>query len=189
MERASKTTTSMKNVESDISQAVMQVDATSASLEDLISLTQPDIRKAFANYSENVKKMDQIGKRLNRHTAQMKDRGKDYFEEWDKQENKYKNPKIQELSEQRRAELQEQYSQIASTSVGVRGALDTYLADIKEIQKYLSNDLTPKGIETITPIARRVKGEGEQLKETLKPVQGAVQRTRTEMAPYMPQGQ
>lgn len=38
-------------------------------------------------------------------TTEMNASGKDYFEEWQKEGDKYKNPRIQQLSEQRRLEL------------------------------------------------------------------------------------
>ena len=186
MDRAAKTTTSMQKVQTDIDQAAMQVDATGASLDDLINPGQPDVKESFKKYSKNVDKMEDIAKRLNRHTEQMKKRGNNYFVEWDQQDKKYTNPQIQALSEQRRAELRETYSQISASSVGFKGALDTYVADIKEIEKYLSNDLTPKGIETITPIALRAKQDGEKLKQVIRPVQAAIQRTQAEMAPGAP---
>ena len=106
--------------------------------------------------------------------------------EWDQQDNKYTNPQIQSLSEQRRTELRETYSQISASSVGVKGALDMYVADIKEIEKYLAYDLTPKGIEAIAPVAQRTKQDGEKLKEVIRPVQAAIQRTKIEMAPGAP---
>ncbi|MBT1071054.1 DUF2959 family protein [Pelotalea chapellei] len=185
-DRAAKTTTSMRDVQTDIDQAAMQVDATNASLDDLVNPGQPNITESFKKYSANVAKMDKTAKRLDRHTEQMKSRGNNYFEEWDKQENRYTNPQIQALSEQRRTELRETYSQISASSVGMRGALDAYVKDIKEIQKYLSTDMTPKGVEAITPVVQRAKEEGNKLKEVIRPVQAAIQRTQAEMTPGSP---
>lgn len=186
MDRAQKTTTSMQNVQNDIDQASMQIDATGAALDDLMNPGQQNLQESFRKYSANVDKMEQAARRLNRHTEQMKSRGSNYFEEWDKQENKYTNPQIQALSEQRRSELRETYSQISASSIGFRGGLDRYVKDIKDIQRYLSNDLTPKGIQAIAPIAQRAKQDGESLKSELSPVQAAIQRVRSEMTPTQP---
>lgn len=183
MERAASTSTSMHTVESDIRQASVQVDATGASLNELIKPDQPKVKNAFGKYSDNVAKMEQMGKRLLKHTDEMSARGKDYFEEWDKQGDSYTNPQIRELSEQRRADLAEIYMQIPASSVGVKGAFSAYLSDIKEIQKYLSNDLTPKGIEAITPIAQKAVSDGQLLKEAVMPVLSAITRARAELAP------
>lgn len=183
MERSASTSTSMKTVERDIREAAAQVDATGVSLNELINPGQGNAKKAFAKYSDNVAKMEQIGKRLLKHTDEMSARGKDYFEEWDKQKNTYTNPQIRELSEQRRADLGEIYAQIPAASVGVKGAFNAYLSDIQEIQKYLSNDLTPKGIEAIAPVAQKAVSDGERLKTAVEPVLSAIARVRAELAP------
>jgi hypothetical protein len=143
---------------------------------------QPDVKKAFNLYTDNISKIEKMEKDFAKHADEMKARGKDYFEEWQKEGNKYKNPQIQELSDQRRAELGEIYGRIAENSVGVRDAFKTYVSDAKEIQNYLSNDLTSKGIEAIAPISRKVVTNGEYLRNAIKNVQTAIERARAEMA-------
>ncbi|MBE0568123.1 MAG: DUF2959 family protein [Deltaproteobacteria bacterium] len=180
MDRATKTTTSMQAVEGDYKQASVQIDATRASLEDLIKPGQGKLKKAYGDYAKNVEKMEKVGKQLNTHTEQMRVRGNEYFAEW---ESSYTSPEIRELSERRRNEMREIYAKIPEASIGVPGALKSYLTDIKDIQTYLSNDLTPQGVETIRPMAQRAVTDGENLKEAVKPVLIAIDRVKTEMTP------
>lgn len=182
-ERAASTTISMQAVESDIKAAVVQVDATGASLNELVKPDQLDARKAFTKYSDEVVKMEKVGSRLLKHADEMSARGKDYFEEWELQGNTYANPKIRALSEQRRNELGAIYLQIPAASVGIKGAFNAYLSDIKEIQRYLSNDITPKGIESIAPIAQKAVSDGELLKQAVVPVLAAIESVKVEFAP------
>jgi Protein of unknown function (DUF2959) len=179
MDRATKTTNSMQTVEGDYKQASVQIDVTRASMEDLVKPDQPNMKKAYDAYAENVKKMEKLGKRLDTHTEKMTSRGNEYFAEW---EGSYTNPEIRELSERRRIEMRAVYAQIPEASIGVKGALKSYLTDIGEIQKYLSNDLTPQGINAIRPVAQRAVQDGDNLKETIKPVLTAIDRVKYEMA-------
>ena len=179
MDRATKTTNSMQTVEGDYKQASGQIDATRASLEELVKPDQTSMKKAYDVYAGNVKKMEKSGKHLDMHTEQMRARGNEYFAEW---ESSYTNPEIRELSERRRIEMRAVYAKIPEASIGVKGALKSYLTDIREIQMYLSNDLTPQGIEAIRPIARRAVNDGESLKETVKPVLAAIDRVKIEVA-------
>ena len=178
MDRATKTTNLMQTVEADYRQASSQIDITRASLEDLIKPTQTDVKKAQGVYTDNVVKMEKLGKRLETHTDNMRTRGNDYFMEW---ESSYTNPEIRELSERRRIEMREVYAKIPEASIGVKGALKSYLTDIREIQKYLANDLTPQGIAAINPIAQRALADGENVKETIKPVLSAIDQVKFEM--------
>jgi len=178
MDRASKTTNSMQMVESDYRRASAQIDLTRASLEDLIKPVQTDVKKAYDVYTENVNTMEKLGKRLETHTENMKTRGNDYFMEW---ESSYTNPDIRELSERRRIEMRAVYAKIPEASIGVKGALKSYLTDIREVQKYLSNDLTPQGIAAISPIAQRAITDGDSVKESIKPVLAAIDQVKFEM--------
>lgn len=177
-DRATKTTTSMQTVEGDYKQASVQIDATNAALDELVKPNQPDIKKAYDVYTDNVKKMEQLGNQLDTHTEKMRTQGNKYFAEW---ESSYTNPKIRELSERRRIETREGYAKIAEASVGVKGALKSYLTDIREIQKFVSNDLTSQGIESIKPVAQTAVQDGEKLKETIKPVLTAIDQVKANM--------
>jgi hypothetical protein len=183
MQRSEKTGTTMKTVEHDIKLAVAQVDVTAASLDELVRPGQSDAKKAFKKYSANVDKMEDLGQTLFKHADKMSAQGKNYFDEWRTEGDRYQNPEIQALSEQRRAELSAVYVKISESSVGVKGSFKAYLSDIKEIQTYLSNDLTPKGVDTITPTAQKAVTDGDRLKEAVKPVLTAIDGVRAEMAP------
>lgn len=181
MERAAKTTDSMQQVEGDYIKASEQIDVTRASLENLIKPSQSDLRKNYDTYAEDVEKMEKLGKQLDSHSEKMRARGNEYFAEW---ENSYTNPEIRELSERRRLEMREIYAKVPEASIGVRGALKSYLTDIKEIQMYLSYDLTPEGIEAIRPTAQKAVLDGNNVKVAVKPILAAIDLVKTEM----PQG-
>ncbi len=183
MQRSEKASTSMSDVKNDIKLAVAQVGVTDASLQDLVAPGQSNVKKAFEKYSDNVDKMEKQGNRLLGHVEKMHDQGKDYFEEWRAEGNAYANPQIEALSEQRRADLNAVFAEISSASVGVKGNLKTYMSDIKEIKTYLSNDLTPKGVESIAPVSDKAISDGENLKSSVEPILQAIDNAKAELAP------
>lgn len=178
MDRATKTTDTMQVLQNDYRQASIQISATNKSLASLILPTQADTSKAYDVYTKDVKKMEDLGNRLNQHTEKMQNQRDAYFSEW---ESSYANPDIQKLSEQRRIEMRAVYAKIPEASVGVKGALQSYLADTTEIQRYLSNDLTPQGIESIRPIARRAIMDGDRVQESIRSLLIAVDQAKAGM--------
>ena len=182
MQRSEKTSTTMETMDKDIKVVIAQLDITGASLDALMRPNQQEIKKTYDSFKENVSKMEDKEKDFIKHADEMKNRGKEYFFEWQKEGNQYKNPQIQALSEQRRDELGAVYGKIAENSVGVKEAYRTYLSDVKEIQIYLGNDLTSKGIETISNVSRKVVDDGDNLKYALEKLQGAIDKAREEMA-------
>lgn len=181
IKRSEKATTTMQTMENDIRSVMVQLDETAVSLNELMRPGQSDVKKAFDLYTNNVSKIKDLEKDFAKHADEMNARGKDYFEEWQKDGDEYKNTQIQQLSEQRRIELDEIYKRIAQNSLGVKDAFKTYVSDVHEIQNYLSNDLTSKGIEAIAPISIKVVNDGDNLKNAIKNIQPAIERARAAM--------
>lgn len=182
LQRSDKTGASMKTVEQDIQKASLQVDFTAVSLQDLIRPDQPDLRKAFISYGTEVDKMEHLGQVLFHHVDRMSALGKNYFDEWQKQGDAYTNPEIESLSEQRRNEMNTFYVKISDASVGVNGAAKAYLSNLRQIRSYLSNDLTPEGVGSITAVARQAVTEGENLKAAVTPVLNAIEVARAQLS-------
>lgn len=182
MERSDRATTTMQTVENDIQRIVVQLNATGQSLDNLVSPGQTDVKKAFDTFTDDVEKIESMEKSFSAHVDEMQARGKDYFAEWKKEGEKYDNPEIQALSEQRRADLGAVYDRIAANSVGVKTAFRTYVSDLQEIRTYLSTDLTSKGLDAIAEVSRKVVRDGADLKYAIKNVQTAIETAKDEMA-------
>ncbi len=182
IQRSEKATSTMQAMDDEIKLVVVHLEATGASLDELMKPGQSDVKKAFELYSDNVSKIEKLEKDFAKHAKEMKDRGAEYFDEWKTEGDKYENPEIQALSEQRRAELGEIYGKIAENSIGMNEAFKAYVSDVKEIQTYLSNDLTSKGIESIAPISRKAVTDGNRLKYEIKKLQTSIEEARKEMA-------
>jgi hypothetical protein len=168
-------------MDDEIKLVVVQLDATGASLTELMKPGQSDVKKAFELYSANVSKMEKLEKDFAKHAKEMKVRGANYFNEWQKQGDQYENPEIQALSEQRRNELGTIYGKIAENSIGMDEAFKAYVSDVKEIQSFLSNDLTSNGIEAITPVSRKAVTDGSRLKREINKLQLSIEAARSEM--------
>jgi hypothetical protein len=90
---------------------------------------------SFKAYSNDVERLVQYGNRWTKNADEMNKRGREYFAEWAKQDGKYANPLIQEVSEQRRAELGAVYDEIIAASQGVKEAMHAYISDHREVQR------------------------------------------------------
>lgn len=182
MQRSQDTQTTMETMDNDIKTASRQLDITGTSMDELMRPSQTDVKQAFESYKNNVGKMETMEKKFAKHAEQMKTQGNNYFEEWKKEGSEYSNPKIQQLSDQRRTELRKIYDKIAKNSIGVDEAFKTYVSDLKEIQTFLSTDLTQKGINAIRPTSEKVVSDGDSLKYAIQKLQTAIQNARAEMS-------
>jgi len=181
MQRSENVQSSMQDVDNDIKLIVVQIDAINASLEELTKHGQADRKRAFDLFSENTSKIEKMEKDFNKHAEQMESSGKTYFETWDKNNQKYDNPDIQRRSDERREELGDTYNKIAQNNVGVKEAFRTYVSDVTEIERFLSNDLTSDGMTAISRTSNRVVDNGSTLKSELQNLQSAIEDAREKM--------
>ncbi|MDD2899606.1 MAG: DUF2959 family protein [Desulfuromonadaceae bacterium] len=181
MDRSVKTSNSIKDVDSEIRKMMVQIDVTAASLDAVVVPGQSKVKKSFDTYSDNLENLDKEGKKVLKRIDEMKLRSKEYFSEWEKQGDAFTNSEIRELSEQRRSTLAAAYAQVPIAGAGIKGSYHAYLTDLKEIQKYLSNDLTPNGIEAIAPVAQKSAQHLVDLKSSLKPLLAAMDEIKSEL--------
>lgn len=182
MQRSEDVQSSMQSVDNDIKEIVVQLDAIGASLDELTKSGQADLKKAFDLFSDNASKIGKMEQDFAKHASQMEDAGKVYFAEWDKDSQQYDNPEIQQRSNERREALGQTYDKIAENNVGVKEAFQIYVSDINEIERFLSNDLTRDGIESISTISDKVVNNGTHLKNELRSLQNAIEDARREMS-------
>lgn len=181
MQRSEEVQSNMQTVDNDIKKIIVQLDAIGASLDELTKSGQADTKRAFNLFSDNASKIKEMQKDFAKHADQMETSGKAYFAEWDSDDQNYDNPDIQKRSDERRATLGETYDKIALNNLGVKEAFLTYVSDVNEIQRFLSNDLTTDGINSITNTADDVVENGVVLKNELQNLQTAIEDARYEM--------
>ncbi len=176
---ADKTIASIATVERDIRAVTSQINTTNASLNQVIQLKGTlEGKRAFDEYSRNVLKMDKAAAVFLRDSDQMTARGTDYFREWTKF---YSDPQLQKLSEERQSRLMDTFDKIAGPSTGVIERVNTYLSRTKEIETYLSSDLSASGIDAITPVAQKTIADGQQIIIDSKPMLAAAEQTRAQI--------
>jgi len=181
MDRSVKASNSIRDVDDEIRKMMVQIDLTASSLDALVTPGLSDLKKPFDKYSDNLARLDKEGKKVLKRTDEMKSRNNEYFTEWEKQGDAFTNPEIRQLSAERRIKLAEIYARVPATAAGIKGTYQAYLTDLKEIERYLSTDLTPKGVESITPVAKRSVQDMNELKLSLQPVVAALDEIKAEM--------
>jgi F0F1-type ATP synthase membrane subunit b/b' len=100
----------------------------------------------------------------------MKARGKQYFDQWEKDLAGVNDPEIRKLAEERRAKLQAAFGNIKTSMEPARDQFNAWLANLKDLQKYLSQDLTIGGIDAAKELIGKSKKEGAEVQQTLDTV-------------------
>jgi hypothetical protein len=180
-DRSLKVTASVQDVDREIRNVINQIDITAKSLQALVTPDSPDLVKAFDVYSKNLVNLENQGTIVLKREAEMNANSQNYFSEWQKQGDTYSNPQIRALSEERRVKLAKIYAEVPAADAGIKDAYLAYLANLKEIQKYLATDLTPSAILAIDPIAQKTIVRLDELRASLQPVIDALDAINKEL--------
>ncbi|HXJ57547.1 MAG TPA: DUF2959 family protein [Verrucomicrobiae bacterium] len=146
------------------------VDATLASLDKIVADAAADPRKAFQQFDKSVPRIDSAAASARKRGEDMRERGKTYFDKWEKDLAEVKDPDIRKLAEERKAKLQTTFANIKTKMEPAREQFNSWLTDLKDLQKYLNQDLTISGIDAAKDLIAKSKKDGVDVQQTLDSV-------------------
>ncbi|MDR2876494.1 MAG: hypothetical protein LBV36_00400 [Chromatiales bacterium] len=174
-------TSNMSQVYTNLQDTVVQVDVVDASIDTLITPNQEPLPSSFKRYSDRVGEMEKLGTKLEKNANAMRSQGASYFSGWQSDESTVSNSQVLGISASRQAEQRKAFMEVSKNSNEVNRVLQTYLSDLRDIETYLSNDLTPAGVKAITPVAEQAKKDGAALQEAIKPMISTLDRAKSNM--------
>jgi hypothetical protein len=167
---ADKTGASIAEFRDEIVKVKKEVDATVLALDKVVTSAATDPRKAYKDFEKTVPSLESAARLAKQRGETMKSRGNAYFKDWQKELTSVKNPEIRKLAEERKAKLQATFESIRGFMEPARDQFNSWLADTKDLQKLLGNDLTIGGIDAAKELIGKTKGEGREVQVTLDKV-------------------
>jgi hypothetical protein len=165
--KGADTAATMSKSSDMIAKGSTQIDASLVSLNDLVSNPQPDLRKQFNTFGSAVDALDATAKDVASENEAMKAQGAAYFNEWDREIATIQNEDIRNRSETRRSEVAARFVRISEQYDETRNAFLPYMSDLRDVQKFLSNDLTSGGLTAIKDVAAKATTDAAPVKASL----------------------
>ena len=165
--QADKTGSGIAGFRTEILNGKKAIDATMASLGQIEATAATDPRKSYDQYAKDVSNLESTAAKIRKRGEDMRAQGKAYFDQWEQQLAGVKNPEIQELAKQRRAKLQETFDNIKTVAEPLKAQFDPWMSDLKDLQKYLSNDLTVNGVDAAKSLFKKAQGDGIEVQKSM----------------------
>ena len=146
------------------------VDVTMAALDKIVADATTNPRKAFKVFDKSVPEIDSAAAKARKRAQDMKERGKKYFETWEKDLAGVNDPDIRKLAEERKAKLQAAFDNIKATMEPARDQFNAWLGPLKDLQKFLGQDLTIGGIDAAKELIAKSRKEGTAVQQSLDTV-------------------
>lgn len=165
--QADKTGEGIAEFREEIVNGKKAIDDTMKSLDAVAVSATTDPRKAFEQYSKNVAKLESAAAKARKRSQDMKDQGKAYFAQWEKQLAEVQNAEIRNLAAQRKAKLQETFDSIKKVAEPLKAQFDPWMSNLKDLEKYLANDLTIAGVDAAKGLFAKTKAGGLDVQKSL----------------------
>lgn len=126
-----------------------EIDKTLTSLGNLVNKPSADLRPQYKEFVFNLAVMEDAGKEIVDARIELGQQGKAYFAEWDVQLAQIKNEDITARSQSRKNEVAQKLQAIKKSYAEAEVVYRPFMSGLKDVQKYLSVDLTPDGVAAI----------------------------------------
>jgi ribosome-associated translation inhibitor RaiA len=180
---ADKVGASIADFRDEVVEVKAAVDATLTSLDKVVADAAVDPRKAFKAFDSNVSKIDSAANRAKKRSEEMKGRGQKYFDAWKVELASVNDADVRKLAEERKAKLETSFGTIRTKMEPARDQFNAWLSNLKDVQRYLSQDLTVAGIDAAKDLIAKTKTQGAEVQATLDSV---ISELNTVVATIMP---
>ena len=165
--QADKTGAGIAEFRDEIVNGKKAIDATMTSLSEVAASANTDPRKAFEKYSKNVAELESTAAKIRKRGQSMQEAGQAYFKQWEQELATVSNPDIRKLAEQRRAKLQETFESVRKYTEPLKQQFDPWMSNLKDLQKYLSQDLTIAGVDAAKSLFIKTTNEGLDVQKSM----------------------
>ncbi|MCX6937367.1 MAG: DUF2959 family protein [Verrucomicrobia bacterium] len=166
-DKAADTSISLRETANSISRGSAQVDATLATLTDLVNSPAENIKPQFQKFDDSVTKLASLSKEVGEDAADMEKQGSAYFKKWDEELAKINNEDIRSRSTERKSEVSERFSRVRVSYLRAKNAFTPLMSNLKDIRTALATDLTGAGLASIRSTANQAKGDAGPLRDSL----------------------
>jgi DNA-binding XRE family transcriptional regulator len=140
-------TTSMKEVRLEADRTRDQLATTLAALTTLTKQEKGDLRPAYEAFTAEIPKTDAAATATRTRVGWMQGDGMKYFEDWQTTINSINNESLRKKSQKRLDAVKKSYAKVTAEFKEAAEKFKPFLADLGDIQKVLSTDLTASGVK------------------------------------------
>jgi hypothetical protein len=176
----------LRAVSDELSTTRQTIGDTLAALQT-ISAANGDLLEPFQRFITLREQLEQDDKRMAERGEEMRTRARDYITNWEVEVYGVEDKQLRGQAEERRNRVRENYGRISDSTRALREAFDPFRRDLKDIETFLANDLTPAGVRAASPSIQRASQSGQEVQHRIDAVIAELQRVASAMAPAMSQ--
>ncbi len=175
--------TSMKEVRLEAGQTRDQLATTLAALTTLTKQEKGDLRPAYDAFTAEVAKTETAATTTRTRVAWMQGDGMKYFEDWQKTISSINNASLRKKSQKRLDAVKKSYGKVTDEFKEAAEKFKPFLADLTDIQKVLSTDLTAKGVKGLRSTVSSANSNYKSVNRTINSALEEMKGMEKELSP------
>jgi uncharacterized protein YoxC len=145
-------------------------DQLATTLHALTTLTKQekgDLRPVYDSFCAEIPKTEAAAAWTRTRVAWMEGDGMKYFEDWQKTVSSINNEKLRQKSQKRLDAVKKSYAKVTAQFKEAGDEFKPFLADLSDIQKVLSTDLTASGVKGLRSTVNNANDNYKKLNRTV----------------------
>jgi outer membrane murein-binding lipoprotein Lpp len=185
-DKVDQTSTRLEQFKTSVGALKGQLGSTADSLANVVESGSSDPKPAFKEFDKQVDAVSGSVAKARTNLEKAQTEGAKLFEEWTKRLDTITDPEIRKSSEKRRSDLQAALTRVSDKTAPAMAGLDSFVASAKDLQTYLSQDLTPAGIEAISGKSKDLGKKASSISKDLDEVIEEVTKVSNQFATAKP---
>ena len=179
--KGARAAASMNDAQNELLEAKSQTEATTISLNAFNKQDDIDLPTQFKEFRKAIHSMESQFGRARRSVEKANEKGDKFFHEWEQEIALITNEDLRQRSETRKKNLLESFNKIGASMQPAEDAYGIFMSDLRDVERFLSIDLTPEGIAEISDTVQKANADSETLQEKIDAVIAALSRMAAEM--------
>jgi chromosome segregation ATPase len=179
VERASAASSSMADFRENVKGGQQQLDRMIAALNGLES-AGGDLKPAYQKYVDELARTETYAATLKADADAMRSKGREFFTAWENEINQIKNEEMKAKAKARAVDRTKEYAVIEPAMGTAKAKWEALSSELRDVKQYLANDLTSKGVASLSDTISKANLDAIDLKKALGTVSASLERVKTD---------
>jgi hypothetical protein len=181
-ERSAAAITGVKDTRTELAAGRGQIDRTVAAMNAMRD-GQGNLQTEFATFNDEIKKSDAQAEKTRARAADMRARSGQYQTKWREEMSNVEDPALRAAATTRANMVRERFDEIKDKADEARAAYEPFMRQLKSVQTYLSNDLTPAGVQSASAVFDKATADAKVVTQKIDAVIAELDNVASSLTP------